>query len=266
VIKDEDDRIQLKETSVFEPSVFEAMLSQELTNWRRRTALVIVHGYNISFKEAACRTAQIGFDLRVDGVTAFFSWPSRGKLFGYMHDEEAIQVAESHFVDFLKTIGRIPEVEEINILAHSMGNRLLFSTVDRLIEASQTGTLRARIGQVILAAADVAVPLFLPRAPSYQRLATRRVTSYSCEQDIALRISRELHGHHRVGLQPPVFVCTGIDSVSAAELDLHALGHSYYAETETVVYDIADVLHNDTPPGARMRLEPSMDNLYWILR
>jgi esterase/lipase superfamily enzyme len=147
-----------------------------------------------------------------------------------------------------------------------MGNRLLFSTVDRLIEAHQAGTLRARIGQVILAAADVAAPLFSPRAPSYRRLATRRITSYSCKQDLALRISRQLHGHSRVGLEPPVFVCPGIDSVSAAELDLHALGHSYYAETQTVVYDIADLIHNDTPPETRMRLEPSSSRLYWILR
>ena len=203
VRKEEDDRIQLRETSVFDSRTFEARLSQELANWRKRTALVIVHGYNVSFKEAACRSAQIGFDLRVDGVTAFFAWPSRGTLMGYMHDEEAIQVAESHFVNFLKTIGRIPEVEEINILAHSMGNRLLFRTVNRLIEASQAGMLPApEIGQVILAAPDVAVPLSLPLAPSYQRLATRRVTSYSCERNVALRASRELHGHHRVGLSP----------------------------------------------------------------
>jgi esterase/lipase superfamily enzyme len=45
-----------------------------------RQGLVFLHGYNSSFDEAAIRAAQIGFDLKVPGVTAFFSWPSRGAL------------------------------------------------------------------------------------------------------------------------------------------------------------------------------------------
>jgi len=31
-------------------------------------------------KEAAIRAAQIGCDLKVPGITAFFSWPSKGRL------------------------------------------------------------------------------------------------------------------------------------------------------------------------------------------
>lgn len=36
-------------------------------------ALFFLHGFNVSFEEAAIRAAQIGFDLKVPGATAFFS-------------------------------------------------------------------------------------------------------------------------------------------------------------------------------------------------
>ena len=38
--------------------------------------LVYLHGYNVSFEDAILRAAQIGFDLKVPGVTAAFCWAS----------------------------------------------------------------------------------------------------------------------------------------------------------------------------------------------
>jgi hypothetical protein len=38
-------------------------------------ALFFLHGFNVTFEDAAIRAAQIGFDLPVPGATAFFSWP-----------------------------------------------------------------------------------------------------------------------------------------------------------------------------------------------
>jgi esterase/lipase superfamily enzyme len=37
-----------------------------------------VHGYNVSFDDAALRTAQLAYDLTFDCPAAFFSWPSKG--------------------------------------------------------------------------------------------------------------------------------------------------------------------------------------------
>jgi hypothetical protein len=34
---------------------------------------VYIHGYNVSFEEAVIRAAQMGYDLKVEGVTALFS-------------------------------------------------------------------------------------------------------------------------------------------------------------------------------------------------
>jgi esterase/lipase superfamily enzyme len=37
--------------------------------------VIFVHGYNVSFEEAALRAAQIGFDLAIKGAMTFFSRP-----------------------------------------------------------------------------------------------------------------------------------------------------------------------------------------------
>jgi esterase/lipase superfamily enzyme len=38
-------------------------------------ALIFVHGYNMSFDNAARRAAQIAYDINFDGATFLFSWP-----------------------------------------------------------------------------------------------------------------------------------------------------------------------------------------------
>ena len=51
-----------------------------------RTALVFVHGYNVTFEDAARRTAQIAYDIHFAGVPMFFSWPSLGETLAYPID------------------------------------------------------------------------------------------------------------------------------------------------------------------------------------
>lgn len=44
----------------------------------KKQAFVFVHGFNVTFEEAAWRTAQMAYDLAFDGAPMFYSWPSRG--------------------------------------------------------------------------------------------------------------------------------------------------------------------------------------------
>jgi hypothetical protein len=46
-------------------------------------------------------TLQIGFDLKVSGATACFSWPSRGMVAGYPADEATIEASEGAIARFL---------------------------------------------------------------------------------------------------------------------------------------------------------------------
>ena len=52
-----------------------------------KSAFIFVHGYNVTFEDAARRTAQMSYDLKFDGAPVFFSWPSQGTYLGYTVDE-----------------------------------------------------------------------------------------------------------------------------------------------------------------------------------
>ena len=64
-------------------------------------ALFFLHGFNVTFEEAAIRAAQIGVDLKVPGATALFSWPSRGTVAAYPADEATIGASERAITEFL---------------------------------------------------------------------------------------------------------------------------------------------------------------------
>ncbi|MGU3842390.1 alpha/beta hydrolase, partial [Vibrio diabolicus] len=58
--------------------------------------LVFVHGYNVSFEQAALRTGQMAFDLQFKGVPIFYSWPSKGEVLDYSVDENTMEWSKKH--------------------------------------------------------------------------------------------------------------------------------------------------------------------------
>ena len=207
----------------------------------------------------------MGFDLQVPGITAFYSWPSQGKLSAYPVDEASIEASEKYMTEFLLNLAEKTDIEKIHIIAHSMGNRGLLRAVQRIISQVQTITNIA-FGQIILAAPDVDIDLFKELAKGYRQLA-ERTTLYISSKDKALATSALIHQHGRAGFFPPVTVVEGIDTVKVSKIDLTLLGHGYFADARLVLEDIRDLLINNTSPGQRRgRLEPSEEGGYWIMR
>jgi hypothetical protein len=121
-----DDRLKLDRSSLnlldeagFLTSIKKALEEREPNE---RSALVYIHGFNVSFEAAALRAAQIGFDLQVPGIMAFYSWPSKGNLMGYTADEATIEASEKYITEFLLNLAQSNDVTKIHIIAHSMGN------------------------------------------------------------------------------------------------------------------------------------------------
>ena len=264
-----DDRLKLhfQTLKILEKEPFWENINQELKDHEinERSALVFVHGYNVNFEDAAIRAAQMGFDLQVPGITAFYSWPSQGKLSAYPVDEASIEASEKYMTEFLLNLAEKTDIEKIHIVAHSMGNRGLLRAVQRIISQVQTITNIA-FGQIILAAPDVDIDLFKELAKGYRQLA-ERTTLYISSKDKALATSALIHQHGRAGFFPPVTVVEGIDTVKVSKIDLTLLGHGYFADARLVLEDIRDLLINNTSPGQRRgRLEPSEEGGYWIMR
>jgi hypothetical protein len=103
VLTMKDDRLQLLQTREVKEAAYWRTIAEHMSkiSLDDRQAVVFVHGYNVSFREAALRAAQIGVDLGIKGAMAFFSWPSQGTLRGYPKDEATIEASEDMIADFL---------------------------------------------------------------------------------------------------------------------------------------------------------------------
>ena len=233
----------------------------------KKSGLVFIHGYNVSFEEAAIRSAQMGFDLNVQGPVGFFSWPSRGSLVGYAADEAAIEASEEMISRYLIDFATKSGLDRVNVIAHSMGNRGLLRAIQRLMARVEI-KVQKRFAHFILAAPDVDRDLFLSLAGLYGELA-QRTTLYVSDRDRALAGSQMLRiGAPRAGLAPPITIAPGIDTVHVANVDLTLLGHGYVAEAREVLTDIHQLLVFDAAPEERMGLSLAQDEgqPYWIIR
>jgi esterase/lipase superfamily enzyme len=263
-----DDRLKLLDIKTLVADDYWSALSEELAKVKieRRHVVIFVHGYNVSFEGAALRAAQIGFDLSIKSAMAFFSWPSQGTLQGYAADEATIEASEEAITDFISDIVERSGAEAAHIIAHSMGNRAILRSVNRIATKAERRTGK-HFGQIILAAADVDVDLFKQLCTAYGQVADR-TTLYISGRDLAVEASTWLHRYPRVGLMPPVIVAPGIDTVSVTNIDMTTFGHGYLANARDVLKDIYDLITRNSPPSSRFGLRPAVTDKgerYWII-
>ena len=263
-----DDHLKIVGRTEIDPAEFFDSLRGQLAQLEQadRVLLVYLHGYNVSFDEAAMRAAQIGFDLKVPGATAFFSWPSCGYARAYMADADRIAASETQIAEFLTQASRMAGARAVHIIAHSMGNRGLARAIQRITaQASARGGVR--FGQIVLAAPDIEATLFRDLAAIYPSISDH-TTMYVSSRDRALGLSRWLQQSDRAGFTPPVTVVPDIDTIEVTDIDLSMLGHAYYAEAAPVLYDMDAPLRHNTPASGRVRLESVGEPpaRYWRVR
>ena len=251
-----DDRLRVRRVQIREREAFFAEIQQAMQAARegggQLHALVFLHGFNVSFEEAAIRAAQIGCDLAVTGATAFFSWPSRGSVAAYPADEASIEASEGAIAQFLVEFTARCGAEKVHLIAHSMGNRGLLRSLQRIAaDASTRG--KVKFGQVFLAAPDVDRDLFLDLARLYPEHADR-TTLYASDGDLAVHLSAKLHDAPRAGYYIPYTVAPGLDTVAVPDFDIDRLGHSYFAQAEALLHDMYDLMRHGEPPGSRQRI------------
>jgi len=231
-----------------------------------RHILVYVHGFNNSFDDAIIRAAQIGFDLKVNGITAAFCWASKAQLTGYAADEDTARLSERDLAEFLALLrGKFP-AHTINVLAHSMGNRIFLGVLQSLRDYPALAELR--LGQIFLAAPDVDARFF-SRAATLYPAVSQRTTLYVCSRDVALLGSGDVHEDPRAGYTPPVTIAKGIDTIDASNVNLDRLGHGYFAEAYNVLYDLWLLLHFNMQPVDRVfvdQLKTDDGSVYWSLK
>lgn len=257
-----DDSLQVRSTLAMSPEDFWRGFADKMQTWwepGQRNAFVLIHGYNVTFEEAAIRAAQIGYDLKLPGEMAFFSWPSRGGTLDYTRDESTITASIAAIAQFLRELSQRSGAERIHIFAHSMGNRGFLSALERLVA---DGHPQVKLGQVFFCAPDEDVRTFTDKVTRYPHLPEQRTLLVSPE-DRAVALSRWLHGFARVGVLPPVTVVEGIDTIEVRGFGILDLGHGYFASAAPVVEDMRAAIEGRQRASGRTIPQP-VENYFRI--
>lgn len=204
-----------------------------------KRAFIFIHGFNITFEEAARRTGQLAYDLDFDGAPVFYSWPSQGNVFGYSKDEQSIEYSERHLEEFLNDFAANSDSTNICIIAHSMGCHALAVAFASL--AAEHPTAARRFKEIIMAAPDIDSVVFKTQiAPRIISTNSPFVTVYASSNDRALTLSRSFYnGHQRLGESfPSPTIIPGMDTIDATAVDTSFIGHSYIGDERSVISDL----------------------------
>lgn len=158
---------------------------------------VFVHGYNNTPSEALYRFAQIGHDFEISMPRFLFSWPSAGKVAGYVFDRDSVLFSRDPFADLLTQISRGTE-KKITLMAHSMGAHLAMEAMRQLALTDRRDVL-ADLRVVVLLAPDIDPDIFRVQAEVIGELPDPFVIMTS-KTDRALKFSAILNiGRQKVG-------------------------------------------------------------------
>ncbi|NVD41991.1 alpha/beta hydrolase [Ensifer sp. HO-A22] len=232
-----------KEFAVLE--VTKADTERQALEWFRknrnakRQVLIFVHGFNNTYADAVFRLAQIVHDAGTDAAPILFTWPSRGRAFDYLYDRESANYSRRALEDLILQVAKSPDVQDVTILAHSMGGWLAAEALRGV--AMREKSIPVKVRNVILASPDIDIDVFRrqfvemgPKRPHFAILTSTR--------DKALEVSGWLSGGvDRVGgsdLRPYASVLeelgvSVIDTSTVATKD--PLGHNTFADSPEIV-------------------------------
>ena len=210
----------------------EDTLVQALKARQPADVLVFVHGFNVPFREAVARAAQIAYDLKFQGPVVLFTWPAGASegmfdktFINRTYEANKANAANSvgPLAGFLKLLAGTGSVT--HVMVHSMGHQV---AVPALAQAAPT--LWPFIGELILNAPDIPVKDFKTLAPKIKFLA-QRITVYCSYNDNAIAASETYNKGRRMGgcaLIPDVDIIN-VGEIDAPTLGIGGLGHGYYA-------------------------------------
>jgi Uncharacterized protein conserved in bacteria len=216
-----------------------ALVNAEVRHSPKRQVLVFVHGFNNRFEDAVYRFAQIVHDSGTQAVPVLFTWPSKANVLAYGYDHESSTYSRDGLESLLRALAADPQVGEVSILAHSMGNWLTLESLRQM--AIRDGRVHPKIKSVILAAPDVDVDVARtqiadmgPLKPTFALFVSR--------SDKALRASGDLWGKPRLGaidpLQEPYRSTLERERIAVYDLTALASGglnHSTFATSPEIV-------------------------------
>lgn len=207
---------------------------------KTREGLVFIHGYNVAWKDAILRTAQLAWDLRIEGPSVSFSWPSvaRADPVSYNTDNQAARASANDLASFLETLTTKSGVTRLHVIAHSMGSEALSSALAIL---ALRGKTLPNVHDISLAAPDIDQAVFTGSYAESFRRTSRSLTIYESSRDAAMTASRKYNGAPRLGDANPLTLVPGFQVIDASTIDTDFLGHGYFATQLAMLTDFEEL-------------------------
>jgi esterase/lipase superfamily enzyme len=266
--RDPNKHFVLGETVTLNKASLITQINERLSKSQGKNAFIFIHGYNVSFRDAALRTAQMAKDLNFDGVPIFYSWPSKNSFYSYPADESTIEWSEPYIKSFINDVARSTSAENIYLIGHSMGTRGLTGALVSLL--NENPDLKPKIREIILAAPDIDVDIFKRDIAPMMVSSNCNLTLYASKNDLALKASMFFHTYKRAGQSGDgLVVVNGIETIDASNVGATDLfGHSYFADTKEILSDILFLIQKRQRAAQRTWLERRLLNNspYWILK
>lgn len=265
----EDDKkhVTLRHTEIYSQNEFYKNIASQIELSRKKNAFLFIHGYNVTFENAARRTAQIAYDIGFDGAPIFYSWPSQGTVPAYPIDESNIRWTQSNLRNFLEDFFYRSDAQNIYLIAHSMGNRALTRALMSLVDKQPR--FRSRLKEIILTAPDIDADVFRRDIAPRLTAINTPITLYASSEDHALKASKKFHGYPRAGdTSDGLVIVDGIETIDATGVDSGFLKHSYYAENRSVLSDIFHIIQFGHRADERFGLQSIQTPIgrYWTFQ
>jgi esterase/lipase superfamily enzyme len=264
--EDPERHVVLASMSSLAEDDFVGRARETLARSNKKQVLLFVHGYRVAFDDAVMRTAQLAYDIHFEGVAALYSWPSEATIPGYMVDATNVEWSRPRFVQFLTLLREHLGADEVHLVAHSMGNRLLLGLLGTMTQ--QPTAAPAGLGQVVFAAPDVDAAIF-KQAAATLRSKAKQFTLYASSDDVALKASKAIQKYPRAGDSgqsgADLVIVDPVHTIDATRVDTSLVGHSYYGENRSVLADLFELIRKGSPPQDRFGLveQKRFGERYW---
>ncbi|WP_299152260.1 alpha/beta hydrolase [uncultured Tateyamaria sp.] len=260
---------------------FQAVIANEIRQTGNKRLLIYIHGFNTDFEDSLTTIANMWHFAGRQTVPISFTWPAgngAGPL-GYFRDRDAGTFSVHHTKEFLRMLAAIPEVEQIDFIAHSRGTDVATTALRELmIEARGRGIhpkLALKAGTLIMAAPDLDVDIVRQRlqAELFSE-AFEQINLYINPQDGALRLSAYLTRSVRLGALRDEDLQEGELALLAKEGLVHLIrvedvrggfGHAYFRDNPAVLSDVVLALRTRAFPGGTLRPLDQDENGLWVL-
>lgn len=259
-----DRHVVLLETWVKPKNEFYAGLANRVAQSQGKNLLVFVHGYNVSFEDAARRTAQMANDLNFDGAPVFYSWPSKARESLYFVDRQTLERSTPRLKAFLADVFAQSNAENVYIVAHSMGNQGLTKALAELRE--EDPGIKSKLKELIIAAPDIDTAVFKEQIAPGLVAAAQNITLYASSRDVTMTLSHYFNGEYRLGdTRGGVPVIPGIETIDASNVDTDFYAHSYVGNSKSVVTDLSALIqtHARAAQRAKLKATKAKGGKYW---